>query len=44
MFPIFSEVFEGFVKDHHVAIMVRMLLDNLLNADVTTYYTCLKKR
>jgi hypothetical protein len=30
---MFSEVFERFVKDSPVAVMVRMLLENLLNAD-----------
>ncbi|MBZ4194093.1 MAG: hypothetical protein LAE24_07285 [Candidatus Contendobacter sp.] len=30
---MFSEVFERFIQDSPVAVMVRVLLENLLNAD-----------
>ena len=30
---MFSEVLERFIKDSPVAVMVRLLLENLLNAD-----------
>ena len=30
---MFSEILERFIKDSHVAVMVGMLLENLLNVD-----------